>query len=170
MPAWIRNAEKREQARRTGRLQVRAAKREAKKRGLAWELDRDFARHLLFCRCYYCGASPPDPDEGYLNGIDRVNNNRGYVRGNIVPCCWICNQMKSNRSKTFFIAQCRRIVNYAKDRKLNKVRPCGGQGEEPCQRSLELRCADSSGTVWTTEEENKKAAQKRRRGRSPQEV
>ena len=30
------------------------------------------------------------------NGIDRIDNNKGYTIDNIVPCCHICNQAKSS--------------------------------------------------------------------------
>lgn len=28
--------------------------------------------------------------------LDRKDNSLGYVKGNLVPCCWDCNRMKSN--------------------------------------------------------------------------
>jgi hypothetical protein len=31
-----------------------------------------------------------------INGIDRVNNEVGYLTNNSVPCCWECNQMKGS--------------------------------------------------------------------------
>jgi hypothetical protein len=38
-----------------------------------------------------------------INGIDRLNNNLGYVNGNIVSCCGMCNKMKNSfESNSFF--------------------------------------------------------------------
>lgn len=31
------------------------------------------------------------------SGIDRVDNNKGYVEGNCVSCCFYCNSYKSDR-------------------------------------------------------------------------
>lgn len=46
------------------------------------------------------------------NGIDRVNNAKGYVTGNVVSCCKNCNLMKKNMSADAFIAHVRRIASY----------------------------------------------------------
>ena len=37
--------------------------------------------------CFYCGKPGP-------NGIDRVDNNKGYELSNCVPCCKHCNYVK----------------------------------------------------------------------------
>jgi hypothetical protein len=61
----------------------------AKTRGLTFELTKEEFEGLVTKSCYYCGE-PPNP----LNGIDRRNNDNGYCRGNVVPCCSICNMSK----------------------------------------------------------------------------
>lgn len=33
-----------------------------------------------------------------MNGIDRVDNDKGYVPGNVSPCCWVCNIAKGTMS------------------------------------------------------------------------
>lgn len=72
--------------------------------------------------CYYCGLKA----ENKPNGIDRVNNNRGYYHGNIVPCCWDCNRSKSNLTPADFDDYLARIKNdepnYIKIRR-NEPRP-----------------------------------------------
>ena len=45
--------------------------------------------------CYYCGKEGP-------NGIDRVDNTRGYKKDNCVPCCKHCNYVKGDLSKSDF--------------------------------------------------------------------
>jgi hypothetical protein len=60
-------------------------------------------------KCFYCGSEPlrffkKGRSEGfYYNGLDRVNNNLGYVKSNIVPCCFSCNASKMNLDQGAFI-------------------------------------------------------------------
>jgi hypothetical protein len=56
--------------------------------------------------CFYCGENVP------RIGIDRVNNDIGYVVGNLVTCCTICNRMKTNYSVNNFIKHCRKISEH----------------------------------------------------------
>ena len=46
----------------------------------------------------------------YRNGIDRVDSKLGYLPHNVVSCCRLCNQAKSNLDPQEFIALCRRIA------------------------------------------------------------
>jgi hypothetical protein len=39
----------------------------------------------------------------YHNGIDRVDNDKGYISDNCVPCCWKCNNMKNTMKQKDFI-------------------------------------------------------------------
>jgi hypothetical protein len=47
---------------------------------------------LIMQPCEYCG--------GQLNkqglGLDRIDNSKGYIPGNVVPCCKNCNIMKNS--------------------------------------------------------------------------
>lgn len=63
-------------------------KSSSKKRNLSWELTDDTALELFKGSCHYCGHSKTQ------NGIDRKNNNLGYITGNVVSCCSTCNMMK----------------------------------------------------------------------------
>jgi hypothetical protein len=92
-------------------------KQHANERGLDFSLEKDSFRHLTQMNCYYCGDEPKDffkpkaPNGGYLsNGIDRKDNAMGYTIENCVPCCRICNQMKSNKSYEDFITRCWKIT------------------------------------------------------------
>ena len=57
--------------------------------------------------CVYCSATP-----NHLNGIDRVDNDKGYTSENSVPCCKICNLMKQALTKKTFLAHVQRMVSY----------------------------------------------------------
>lgn len=79
-------------------------KRGAKDRGLSFEIDRSDISNIIDEKCFYCGSSPSNVFNGYKNkdihnpylytGIDRKNNDLGYTRENIVPCCKRCNIIK----------------------------------------------------------------------------
>lgn len=76
-------------------------KQNAKKRGLDFNLSTTDFRVIVTSDCFYCGKKPEkfygtSNFNGKFNyiGIDRVDNSRGYVYGNSVPCCESCNHRK----------------------------------------------------------------------------
>jgi hypothetical protein len=80
------------------------------------QIDYDLFLKLTSSNCFYCGAPPSNsckrlnhPPYIY-NGLDRMDPNGGYVADNIVPCCWSCNKMKSNRTTEQFLEHIRRIL------------------------------------------------------------
>ena len=81
-------------------------KRGAKKRGIAFTISIEDFVALWGKPCSYCG------DKIETIGIDRVDNKKGYVKRNIVPCCTLCNSMKSNIGEKVFLEQCKKIVAY----------------------------------------------------------
>lgn len=76
----------------------------AKQRGLEFSLTQDDFRHLWNALCGYCG----DPIVGI--GLDRIDNAKGYTRENAIPCCKVCNGMKSNTDLLAFVHRCHRIA------------------------------------------------------------
>jgi hypothetical protein len=89
----------------------------ARGRGIDWQLtDKEFFE-IVSEPCSYCGT-PPDSirkpnksvnGEFMYSGIDRVDNSRGYVSGNVVPCCWYCNRAKGVLSLQEFLGWCNRL-------------------------------------------------------------
>ena len=83
---------------------LQVMKRGAKSRHLKWSISDEKVKELISQPCYYCGASPrthaPLVSRSRLNGdfpcngLDRVDNQRGYEEDNVVPCCKDCNQAK----------------------------------------------------------------------------
>lgn len=47
---------------------------------------------LIARPCHYCGG----PLNETAVGLDRMDNSKGYVLGNVVPCCKECNEIKGD--------------------------------------------------------------------------
>lgn len=78
-------------------------RRHAKEREIPFALSvEDFAK-LIFLPCLYCGDPPSNKHkrkyttEKY-NGVDRIDNTRGYFLENCAPACGPCNLLKNSRS------------------------------------------------------------------------
>ncbi len=91
-------------------------KRNAKFRGVMFDMTIERHKKISSKCCFYCG-SPPEkrPSQRgrssiFASGIDRVDNNIGYVESNVVPCCTWCNQAKSSHDANYFIYQCTRVA------------------------------------------------------------
>ncbi len=77
-------------------------KLQAKKRNIPFDLTFNDFISLTTCDCFYCGVKPEyvlSPPNGYghhiYNGIDRVDNSKGYTRSNCVAACRKCNSVKN---------------------------------------------------------------------------
>jgi len=98
----------------------------AKNRNLPFYISFKYFKEMIFKPCYYCGTT--EGNIAYMtsklkgvtkvekkfayNGIDRLDNNKGYSIKNCVPCCAKCNRMKMIYSKEEFIAQINKIYEY----------------------------------------------------------
>ncbi len=109
----------------------------AKGRGHTFELSFEYFVSHAIQNCHYCGAKPrkhnkylnsdgffSHPRSGRkdpsviekawieLNGLDRIDNDKGYIEGNIVPCCTICNYAKHSLTYEEFITYINNLVLY----------------------------------------------------------
>jgi hypothetical protein len=84
--------------------------RKAKSRGLEVTLTLEQFTKLIENECTYCGGSTVN----YGSGLDRVDSTRGYTLENSVPCCYLCNVMKSDLTLEAFYEQAQRIIDYRK--------------------------------------------------------
>ena len=84
----------------------------ASSRGLEFNISKDVFRKITKEECFYCGVLPRQMSKvhnyfrtgAYIyNGIDRYDNNKGYVEDNIVPCCKNCNTMKMSLDVNTFL-------------------------------------------------------------------
>lgn len=81
-------------------------------RNLSFTLDKDQFAKITKESCHYCGKEPSAIKRGtsyygyyVFNGIDRVDNTKGYEIDNCVACCKTCNYMKRNLKYDEFIGQ-----------------------------------------------------------------
>ena len=89
----------------------------AKKEGKGFhKSDKELMKILLSKPCYYCNSYNSD---NTLVGLDRINNDGCYEYDNVVPCCGVCNIMKSNMSMEHFIQYISLIVQYSNNESKN---------------------------------------------------
>jgi hypothetical protein len=92
--------------------------------GVEFAISRRYFKHLTKSNCFYCG-SPPSNLRYYrrvhtirnykpylFNGVDRVDNTKGYSESNAVACCKKCNQMKNKYTMTEYIEHCRKVLEW----------------------------------------------------------
>lgn len=103
----------------------RQYKRNARVRGLSWEIEPSLAKLFFRLPCVYCGSPPsnqknrPHSKGGFIySGIDRFDSKIGYVSTNCVPCCKLCNWMKTDLSNKDFMAHINKIST------MNREFPC----------------------------------------------
>lgn len=61
-----------------------------KKKRFVFDLSCDWLlENILYKKCVYCGSD-------HMVGCDRVDNNKGHTKDNVVPCCRICNTARSD--------------------------------------------------------------------------
>jgi len=70
------------------RYKNRALKKQLDFEMTPWDYD-----NIINKDCYLCGKRN---DNSHKNGIDRIDNNKGYLLDNVKPCCGECNYMKKN--------------------------------------------------------------------------
>lgn len=81
----------------------------ASRRGYKFSLTKKYVKDICSRSCFYCGKQPSQSNGKDLNryyggdlfihnGLDRVDNTKGYIDGNVVPCCWSCNRIKGSFS------------------------------------------------------------------------
>jgi hypothetical protein len=71
---------------------------------------KDFESIYNTTKCDYCG------DHISTIGLDRLNNDLGYTKDNVVPCCSTCNLMRKSMSVNDFESKILQIARYIKMR------------------------------------------------------
>ena len=93
-------------------------KKRAKRNDVILNFDLTFKeyREIAKYKCYYCG-NLNNNNEKECVGLDRIDNNKGYDKENIVPSCYICNIMKLKSDITEFIDKINKILKYRETKK-----------------------------------------------------
>jgi len=98
----------------------------AKVRGRVFKITEKQFIKMAKKNCYYCGIPPScgpsvsalrlrkikDVSGFRYNGVDRINNSKGYVIGNCVPCCDTCNNSKSTLPLKEWIRWIKRVSTH----------------------------------------------------------
>lgn len=113
--------------------------RNAKNRKIPYILSKEQFRFLISQNCHWCGEEPKPKNHYYsdgdrnrigievteewakkqwvlVNGIDRVDSSLGYRIENCVPCCFLCNEMKMDKSEIEFLEHMEKIYNFQKEK------------------------------------------------------
>ena len=94
----------------------------ARQRAIGFELTKEQFQDIIGRRCTYCGREPfqiswcrkGDGNGRFIKymGIDREDPNRGYIQGNVVPCCVNCNYGKHDMSMREWSTYLDTLVQY----------------------------------------------------------
>lgn len=80
----------------------------AKQRNLDFKLTKTEFNELIVQECFYCTYYK----SGEVNGIDRIDNDKGYITENAVACCQTCNSLKGASHPQEFIDKIIAVYNY----------------------------------------------------------
>lgn len=104
-----RDAQKRYQEKHGFHARYVTYRSKAKRKNREFGLTEEEAIELMEGRCRYCLRCPG-------GGIDRVDNTKGYVKGNVVSCCAIHNRMKRDMTHEEFVRACIEVVENEKNK------------------------------------------------------
>lgn len=98
---------------------LRSLKRNAHARNKPFAISDEYINELFNGPCHWCGRyavnefSRRNGKTGSFryNGIDRLDNNHGYIIGNVVSCCGPCNIAKHDMSAADFVTMCKLIAS-----------------------------------------------------------
>lgn len=100
------------------RERINCYKKNAERKGLEYSLTEEQFKEITQKDCHYCGAKPnnicnsKNSFGAYIyNGLDRIDNTKGYTIDNIVPCCIVCNNAKSKLTVQEFQDWNERVYN-----------------------------------------------------------
>jgi len=91
----------------------------SQRRAIKFDLTFEEFLEITQKDCYLCGSPPHQVHRGvrrngdYIyNGIDRINNKKGYIKGNVQPCCKVCNYIKGTLTLKELEPRLKYILSY----------------------------------------------------------
>lgn len=97
-------------------------KKRAAAKGYAYDIDPDYSYEIYRNqngKCFYtgidmtCGVYAGAGNRDYRAiSIDRLNNNKGYEKDNVVLCCFWANTAKYTLRVSTFVEMCRLLINH----------------------------------------------------------
>lgn len=94
----------------------------ARSRKIEFSVSGDEISAAATSNCSYCGIPPSERttkrSDGnivhtvFVNGIDRIDNSLGYIKGNITSCCTTCNTAKMAMSVSEFLSWIKRVYTH----------------------------------------------------------
>jgi hypothetical protein len=82
-------------------------------------LTKNEFKDLVLCNCSYCGRAPYKEIENKHNngnfkytGIDRIDSTKGYIKGNVRPCCSQCNLIKLQYDTNDFLLHVKTVYEH----------------------------------------------------------
>lgn len=111
------------------RYVFKRVKSDAARAGREFTLPFEWFKHMIHAPCHYCGAVDRNSinvaskrpgvwlvKDFRYNGLDRLENEVGYVIQNCVPCCVICNRAKNSMVYQEFIEWINSMIHYRSNR------------------------------------------------------
>jgi len=91
-------------------------RKSARVKGYTFELSHEHIAELINKECHYCGAEPGNSMKQHnrmitYQGIDRLDNSKGYTPDNVVSCCIVCNKMKKALSHDEFVTHILKVAS-----------------------------------------------------------
>jgi hypothetical protein len=111
-------------------------KNSAYQRNIKFNVTLETFKIICSKNCHYCGEAPIQYNHNlnkkgelyerseattkkqidiswiFVNGVDRLDNEIGYIENNLVPCCSTCNYMKRMMEAEEFILHCRKVGEF----------------------------------------------------------
>lgn len=84
-------------------------RKSASRRGIDVDIDLCEYKSILENKNYLCEYCNDDVSGSSGGSLDRIDNDIGYLKGNLKVCCGNCNHMKRHLSEDEFIKHIRKI-------------------------------------------------------------
>jgi len=85
-----------------------------RQKGYENDIDIDFVREMIQQPCVYC-------EDTKRIGLDRIDNSKGHLKTNVVPCCYECNISRQNNFTHDEMKIIGQTIKIVKQCRLNKA-------------------------------------------------